>query len=109
MLVIVWEYMARPDRLAEFESLYRPDGPWVELFKKSPGFVSTTLMRDVHDTHRFVIADRWMSEASYEAFKLEFAPEYEALTARGARLHRPSRRVRIPLPPGRVVGFELGE
>ena len=45
-------------------------------------------MRDVHDTHRFVIADRWMSEASYEAFKLEFAAEYESLTARGARLHR---------------------
>ncbi len=88
MLVIVWEYMARPDRLAEFESLYRPDGPWVELFKKSPGFVSTTLMRDVRDAHRFVIADRWMSEASYEAFKLEFAPEYESLTTRGARLHR---------------------
>ena len=88
MLVIVWEYMARPDRLDEFEALYRPDGPWVDLFKKSPGFVSTTLMRDVRDPHRFVIADRWMSEASYEAFKDDFASEYRALTDRGERLHR---------------------
>src|ERR1044072_4972599 len=101
MLVIVWEYMARPDRLAEFESLYRPDGPWVELFKKSPGFVSTTLMRDVHDTHRFVIADRWMSEASYEAFKLEFAPEYESLTARGVR---PGVRVAHPARRASAAG-----
>ena len=88
MLVIVWEYMARPDRLDEFETLYRPDGPWVELFKHSPGFVSTTLMRDVRDPQRFVIADRWMSEESYEAFKREFASEYHELSARGERLHR---------------------
>ena len=88
MLVIVWEYMARPDRIDEFESLYRPDGPWVELFRKSPGFVSTTLMRDIRDANRFVIADRWNSEESYEAFKKDFATEYESLSARGERTHR---------------------
>ena len=88
MLVIVWEYMARPDRLDEFQTLYRPDGAWVELFKRSPGLVSTTLMRDVRDGHRFVIADRWTSEESYEAFKRDFASEYQSLSARGERLHR---------------------
>jgi heme-degrading monooxygenase HmoA len=88
VLVIVWEYMARPDRLEEFEALYRPDGEWVDLLKRSPGFVSTTLMRDVSDKHRFVIADRWNSEASYEAFKLDFAKDYAALSERGERLHR---------------------
>jgi heme-degrading monooxygenase HmoA len=88
MLVIVWEYMARPDRLDEFEALYRPDGPWVELFKRSPGFMSTTLMRDVNDAHRFVIADRWSSGESYEAFKREFAADFTALSERGERLHR---------------------
>ena len=86
MLVIVWEYMARPDRLDEFETLYRPDGPWVELFKKSPGFLSTTLMRDTRDTHRFVIADRWTSETLYEGFKEARAAEYRELSARGQRL-----------------------
>ena len=88
MFLIVWEYMARQDRLEEFQELYRADGPWVELFKRSPGFVSTTLMRDVRDPHRFVIADRWMSEESYEAFKQEFAADYRAMSERGERLHR---------------------
>ena len=88
MLVIVWEYMARKDRVEEFESLYRPDGPWVDLFKKSPGFVSTTLMRDTRDPHRFVIADRWMSEGAYESFKQDFASEYTTLSQRGEQLHR---------------------
>ena len=88
MLVIVWEYMARKDRVEEFEALYRPDGPWVELFRNSPGFVRTTLMLDARDPHRFVIADRWNSEESYEAFKREFAAEYRAMSERGERLHR---------------------
>ena len=88
MLVIVWEYMARADRLEEFETMYRPDGPWVELFKRSPGFLSTTLMRDTRDSHRFVVADRWTSEEAYEAFKLEFADDYKNLSERGERLHR---------------------
>jgi len=93
MLVIVWEYMARPDRLDEFETLYRPDGPWVELFKRSPGFVSTTLMRDVRDQHRFMIADRWMSEESYEAFKHDFAAEYQQLSLQGERVHRAEHEI----------------
>ena len=88
MLVIVWEYMARQDRVEEFESLYRPDGAWVDLFKKSPGFVSTTLMRDTRDAHRYVIADRWMSEGAYESFKQDFAAEYTSLSERGEKLHR---------------------
>ena len=88
MLVIVWEYMARRDRIEEFESLYRPDGPWVELFRRSPGFVSTTLMHDVKNRDRYVIADRWNSEESYEAFKSDFASEYQALSERGTRLYR---------------------
>ena len=88
MLVIVWEYMVRPDRLDEFETLYRPDGPWVDLFKKSPGFLSTTMMRDTRDPHRFVIADRWTSEAAHESFKREHAAGYDDLSERGERLHR---------------------
>jgi heme-degrading monooxygenase HmoA len=88
MLVILWEYMARPERQAEFETLYKPDGLWVELLKKSPGFVSTTLMRDAKDRHRYLIVDRWKSEAAYEAFKREYAAEYEKLSRQGERLHR---------------------
>jgi len=88
MMLIAWEYMIRPDRVEEFEALYRPDGPWVELFKRSPGFLSTTLMRDARDPLRYIIADRWSSQASYEAFKLDFAADYAALSERGERTHR---------------------
>ena len=87
MLVVVWEYVARPDRVEDFESFYRPDGPWGELFRQCPAFVSTTLMKDLRDPKRFMVADRWTSETLYEEFKRERAAEYDDLSERGARLY----------------------
>jgi hypothetical protein len=42
----------------------------------------------VKNANRFVIADRWNSEESYEAFKKDFTEEYAALSERGERTHR---------------------
>jgi quinol monooxygenase YgiN len=93
MLVVVWEYLARPERVEEFESFYRPDGPWGELFRRSPAFVSVTLMKDLRDPLRFMVADRWTSEKLYEEFKREQAGPYEELSARGRRLYDREREV----------------
>src|SRR6266516_3140248 len=86
MLVIVWEYLARSGREEDFATLYRPDGAWGDLFRASPGFVSVTLMRDLGDPRRFLVADRWTSEEVYERFKQEHAAPYRELTVRGRRL-----------------------
>jgi heme-degrading monooxygenase HmoA len=86
LLVIVWEYMVKPDRIGDFEDVYRPDGAWGTLFREAPGFVSITLMKDLRDPNRFVIADRWTSETLYEEFKRTRALEYAALHERGQRL-----------------------
>jgi hypothetical protein len=56
MLVVVWEYRAKAERTDDFESFYRPDGPWGDLFRQSPAFVSTTLMKDLRDAKRFIVA-----------------------------------------------------
>ena len=45
MLLVVWEYRTKPERSEEFESFYRPDGPWGALMRQSPAFVSITLMQ----------------------------------------------------------------
>jgi hypothetical protein len=87
VLVVLWEYRACPDRIEDFESFYRPDGPWARLFRECPAFVSTTLMKDLRDPRRFLIADRWTSDVVYEEFKRERETEYRALSDRGARLY----------------------
>lgn len=88
MLVIVWEYEARPDRVEDFESFYRPDGPWGLMFREAPGFVSITLMKDLRNPNRFLVADRWTSVASYEEFKRTQEGAYAEMSARGARLYQ---------------------
>jgi heme-degrading monooxygenase HmoA len=86
MLVIVWEFMVKRDRIEDFEAIYREDGAWTELFRESPGFVSTTLMKDTRDSRRFVVADRWTSEELYEEFKRSHEKQYQALDERCRRL-----------------------
>lgn len=87
MLLLVWEYAVRAGANEEFESLYRPDGAWVELFHGSPGFVSTTLMKDTRNPQRYMVADRWTSLEAYELFRREHGPEYLVLDERGRRLY----------------------
>ena len=86
MLVIVWEFVVKPDRVEDFEALYREDGAWAELFRESPGFVSTTLMKDLRDGCRYMVADRWTSEELFDEFKRTHAAPYEALDERCRRL-----------------------
>ena len=86
MLVIVYEFVARADRVEDFEALYVGDGAWADLFRRSPGFVSTTLMRDQSDRRRYLIADRWTSAEMFEDFKRTHGADYHALDERCRRL-----------------------
>lgn len=86
MLVIVWEYRVKADRIEDFESFYRPDGPWTGLFRKGPGFVSTTLMKDLRDPLRYIVADRWTGERLYDEFRQANQRAYDELSDRGHRL-----------------------
>jgi heme-degrading monooxygenase HmoA len=85
VLLVLWEYRVKPGHTEEFEALYRPDGPWTELFHQSPAFLSTTLWHDRRDPNRYIVADRWTSDRPYEEFLLERAAEYRALSERGSR------------------------
>jgi heme-degrading monooxygenase HmoA len=93
MIVVLWEYVVKPDRLEDFEALYRPDGAWTAFFRGCPAFVSTTLWRDHSDPRRYLVADRWTSATIYDEFVRERAAEYAALGERGARLYERERAV----------------
>ncbi|MFI5372878.1 MAG: antibiotic biosynthesis monooxygenase family protein [Candidatus Eisenbacteria bacterium] len=86
MLLILWEFVVKKDRIEDFEALYREDGAWALLFRSSPGFVSTTLWHDRRDPKRFLVADRWTGETGFEAFRREHDAAYRALDERCRRL-----------------------
>lgn len=79
MYEIVWEFQAAPEREREFESFYSSTGPWVDLFRRDPGFLGTELIRPREPGGWYQTIDRWDSRASYERFRHQWASEYEAL------------------------------
>ena len=85
MLLVLWEYRAKPGHTEDFESLYRPDGVWTELLKQSPAFISTTLWHDRRDPLRYVVSDRWTSEVPYDEFIVQFDAEIAAMSVRSKR------------------------
>ena len=93
MLLVLWEYEVKTDRIEEFESLYRPDGAWTDLFHVCPAFVSITLWKDLRRPGRYMVADRWTSETVYDEFVREQAVAIAELSARGARAWTSEREV----------------
>ncbi len=82
----LWEFTVAPEHAAEFERVYGPYGPWVTLFRKSAGYLGTSLLRDRSNPLRFVTIDRWRDEAAYREFRTVFAREYGELDERCQRL-----------------------
>jgi heme-degrading monooxygenase HmoA len=82
----VWEFQVPHDALAEFERHYGPEGTWVQLFRRAPGYLETLLLQDRDLAGRYLTIDRWRSEAAYLAFRADFASEYAALDQACAQL-----------------------
>jgi len=79
MVRFVWEFIARADKVKEFEQSYSSAGPWAELFRKSAGYRGTLLLRDADNPRRFLTIDGWENAAAQRALCQNFAKEYEAL------------------------------
>lgn len=79
MISIVWEYVVKTDRIAEFERIYAPDGTWANLFKKSKGFIRTRLVQHTDHPNQFLTVDEWETMKDYKSFLSQWKEEYETL------------------------------
>lgn len=79
MYRLVWEFDAKPERVADFEKVYSPEGRWTTFFKLSPDYLGTELYKSTGNAHRFVTVDSWRSRAAYDGFRKANAPEYATL------------------------------
>ena len=61
MIVIVWEFRVQPGQAAGFERAYAPEGDWARLFRRSPAYRGTELLRDR------LIARKNLDDMTYEA------------------------------------------
>lgn len=79
MVNIVWEFRVRPGREEEFELFYDGEGLWAMLFKHSPGYFGTKLLRDTDGTGRYFTIDQWQAKSEFDFFKKQFQFEYNAI------------------------------
>lgn len=86
MYVILWSFEVRPGAEGEFERTYGPDGDWARLFRGSPGYLNTELLRDVERRRHYSTIDRWASREAFETFQRAQRTAYETLDARCAPL-----------------------
>jgi heme-degrading monooxygenase HmoA len=79
MFIIVWQFEIAEEKIAAFEAAYGPDGPWAQLFRKSPDYKGTELLRNTYEAGKYLTIDRWASEDAFRIFRKQHDAEYEAL------------------------------
>ena len=77
MIEILWEFIVRKDKQNEFERHYCSTGSWAQLFRRSPAYRGTGLLRD--SGNRYVTRDIWENTAAFRDFRRRHALEYDEL------------------------------
>ncbi|HUB29525.1 MAG TPA: antibiotic biosynthesis monooxygenase [Terracidiphilus sp.] len=79
MFVVVWQFEVAEEKIAAFEDAYGPSGSWAQLFRKSPDYKGTDLLRDAYVSGKYLTIDRWAGEEAFRAFRKQHDADYEAL------------------------------
>ena len=79
MFVVVWQFEIVEDKVPVFEAAYGPEGSWAQLFRTSPDYCGTELLRDAFVPGLYLTIDRWASEESFRAFRRDHDAGYETL------------------------------
>jgi|SRR3954468_595249 quinol monooxygenase YgiN len=86
MFHIIWRFLPKPAKKAEFERVYGSEGDWVQLFRKSPGHVRTQLLRDSQREGWYTVIDVWRGRDEFDRFRADFGKEYSALDEKSESL-----------------------
>ena len=75
----LWDFQVRPEYIRAFEEAYGPDGVWAQLFRRSPDYLGTELIRDLDHPGHYVTLDRWTSRDCLRRFKQDHQSAYADL------------------------------
>jgi heme-degrading monooxygenase HmoA len=79
MFVVIWQFEIEEPKIPGFEAAYSADGAWAQLFRISPSYLGTELLRDAYISGAYLTIDRWASEDAFRSFRKDHDQEYEAL------------------------------
>lgn len=79
MFIVIWQFEVAEEKIVAFEAAYSADGTWAQLFRNSPDYRGTELLRDSYVPGSYLTIDRWTSEEAFRAFRRDNDAEYEKL------------------------------
>jgi heme-degrading monooxygenase HmoA len=79
VFVVVWQFEIAEENVPAFEAAYGPEGAWAQLFRTSPNYLGTELLRDTYVPLTYLTIDRWASENDFRTFRKDHDLEYESL------------------------------
>ena len=79
MFVVVWQFEVVEEKIAAFEAAYGAEGAWAQLFRVSPDYRGTELLRDAYIPGGYLTIDRWTNEEAFRAFRRDHDADYEAV------------------------------
>jgi len=79
MFVVVWQFEIAEEKITAFEAAYGPEGAWAKLFRTSPDYQGTELLRDAYIPGVYLTIDRWASEEAFRAFRKDHDADYETV------------------------------
>ncbi len=94
--MIVWGFLVKPGKEAEFQEKYGPEGGWARFFRGSAGYIRTELVKDVGNVsegRRFLTLDYWRNEEEFSRFRDENLAEYKRLDKEFAGLTEQETRL----------------
>jgi heme-degrading monooxygenase HmoA len=82
----IWEFEINTDFCSQFEETYGSEGAWARLFRQSPEYRGTKLIRDLTRRGRYLTLDYWTSRDAFHRFEQAHAAEYANLDQQCERL-----------------------
>lgn len=79
MFVVIWQFEIAEEKVPAFEAAYGPQGSWAQLFRSSPHYQGTELLRDAYVPGSYLTIDRWASEEDFREFRKQHDQEYETI------------------------------
>jgi hypothetical protein len=73
--VIVREFVVAEGREEDFRKIFRPEGIWSDLLRRSAEYVGTDCRLEAE--RRYKVMDCWLSHESFEDFRQRYQLEYE--------------------------------
>ena len=86
MVAIVWQFVVKEGRQAEFEHLFGADGDWTLMNRRTRSYLGSSFLRDQGEPSKYLVVEYWSEMLVYEQHRAYRSDAIAALEQQRAAL-----------------------